>query len=158
MKKLVLIVLFAFAVDSLHASEGDLRARIRQMLDLYASKDVSGLTGSLADEDILLMGSDLREVCTTREQVGRLLQQDFSQWDSASFGPVGAIFSRNSGDLVTAFFDVPFTFHKGLHGQTVALRFATVWRKTSEGLKLVQIMNAVPTGQSSANAAPIPEH
>jgi len=107
---------------------------------------------------VLLMGSDLSEVCTTRAQAEELLQNDFRLWDSSSFGEVRHVFTEKSGSLVTAFFEVPFTFKRGGDEHTVVIRFTTVWRKTPGGLKLVQSANTVPTVGQSAKELLSPRH
>ena len=46
--------------------------------------------------------------------------------------------------------DVPLTVRRGGGEQTIVVRFATVWEKTKQGLKLVQSANTTPTvGQSA---------
>lgn len=131
-------------------SHNDLQSRIREFLDLYSKKDVAGIMNLVANDDVLVMGSDLSEICTSREQVEALLRNDFQLWDSASFGKPAQLYTRQSGSLTTAFFDVPFTLHRGANEQTLVIRFATVWKKTKQGLKLVQSTNTTPTvGQSA---------
>ena len=100
--------------------------------------DSAGLTFSFADDQLLLMGSGMSDVRTTREEVARLLREDFAQWNSASFGSLGMIFIRDCANLVTPFFDVSVKFHKVEYTRTAVIRFAPFGRKTSEGLKLVQ--------------------
>lgn len=103
-----------------------------------------------ADGNILVMGSDLGEVCTTREQAAELFHNDFKLWDSSSFGSLGEVYTQATGSIVTAFFDVPFTFRRGGTDQAVVIRFATVWKRTPDGLKLLQSLNTTPTvGQSA---------
>lgn len=123
----------------------DIAGHIHQLLDLYARKDVTGLMNLISKDGVLVMGSDLSEVCTTPEQVRELLRNDFLQWQSASFGNPRHIFTQRSGNLVTAFFDVPFTIQRGEERQSFVIRFSTVWRKESGGLKLIQSATTVPT-------------
>jgi ketosteroid isomerase-like protein len=148
----VCLILFLCAANpqATHASENELQSRIRQLLDLYARKDAAGVMKLVADEQVLVMGSDLSEISTSREQTADLFRDDFKLWDSSSFGALGKIYSHTSGNLVTAFFDVPFMFRRGKSEQTVVIRFATVWKKTRRGLELVQSLNTTPTvGQSA---------
>jgi ketosteroid isomerase-like protein len=149
-----LFVLFLVPVSiaqrSSYGAGNELHSKIRQLLDLYARKDVSGVMKLFADGNVLVMGSDLREVCTTREQAAELFRADFKLWDSSSFGNLGEIYSQANGDMVTAFFDVPFTFLRGETKQSAVVRFATVWKKSPQGLRMVQSMNTTPTvGQSA---------
>ena len=131
-------------------SHNDLQSRIREFLDLYSKKDVDGLMNLASKDSLLVMGSDLSEVCTRREQVEELLRNDFRLWDSASFGTPVQVYTHESGSVITAFFDVPFTMRRGGGEQTLVVRFATVWEKTKQGLKLVQSANTTPTvGQSA---------
>lgn len=131
-------------------SHNDLQSRIREFLDLYSKKDVAGVMNLVSNDSLLVMGSDLSEVCTRREQVEELLRNDFRLWDSASFGRPVQVYTHQSEGLLTAFFDVPFTLRRGGGEQTLVVRFATVWQKTKQGLKLVQSANTTPTvGQSA---------
>lgn len=131
-------------------SHDDLQGRIREFLDLYSKKDVAGLMNLVSNDSLLVMGSDLSEVCTRREQVEELLRNDFRLWDSASFGKPVQVYTHESKSLITAFFDVPFTMRRGGGEQSIVVRFATVWEKTKRGLKLVQSANTTPTlGQSA---------
>ena len=112
----------------------------------------------VADDEILVMGSDLSEVCSSRAQVEELLRNDFMLWDSSSSGALGPVSTQRSGELVTAFFDVPFMLRRGGNEQTVVIRFATVWKKTPHGLKLVQSANTTPTVGQSAKERLAPRH
>lgn len=148
----LLLLLTIFCTGALRASTpgDDLPSRLREFLDLYASKDIPGLMNLVGDDSLVVMGSDLSEVCTTRSQVEELLRNDFRLWDSASFGTLSRVFTHQSRNTITAFFDVPFTMRRGANEQTVVVRFATVWSRTASGLKLIQSMNTVPTvGQSA---------
>jgi ketosteroid isomerase-like protein len=131
-------------------SQNDLQSRIREFLDLYSKKDVAEIMKPVSNDGALVMGSDLSEVCSGREQVEELLRNDFQLWDSASFGKPAQVYTRESESLITAFFDVPFTLRSGSNEQTLVIRFTSVWQKTKQGLKLVQSMNTTPTvGQSA---------
>ncbi|MEO8727412.1 MAG: nuclear transport factor 2 family protein [Acidobacteriaceae bacterium] len=148
------LLLFVFALPSVaqstSASTNDLSSTLRKFLDLYAHKDVSGLMAMVADRDVLAMGSDISEVCTSRAQIQQLLEDDFKLWDSATFGSPERVFSQRSGNLVTAFFDAPFTLRRGGGEQTVTVRFAMVWKQTPQGLRMLQNANTTPTvGQSA---------
>lgn len=127
------------------SSQDDLSSRIHELLTLYSKKDVAGLMNLVGDGNLLVIGSGLNEVYTSKEEVKEFLGNDFKLWDSASFENPDHIFTRKSGDLVTAFFDAPFTMQRGGNQQTLTIRFATVWKKTAHGLKLIQSMNATPT-------------
>jgi ketosteroid isomerase-like protein len=131
-------------------SNDDLQSRIREFLDLYAKKDVAGVMNLVSSDSLVVMGSDLSEVCTRREQVEELLRNDFRLWDSAFFGKPVQVYTHESESLITAFFDVPLTMRRGGGEQTLVVRFATGWQKTKQGLKLVQSANTTPTvGQSA---------
>lgn len=120
------------------------------MLDLYARKDIAGVMNMMADHEVLIMVADLGEVCTSRADIEQLPRNDFRLWDSASFRRVNHVYTRQSGKLVSAFFDVPFTTQKAGQQQTFIIRFATVWRKSPQGLQLVESANTVLTvGQSA---------
>lgn len=154
----LICVIFAASSFSLAASRDDLEPKLRQFLTLYSHKDVPGVMNLLAEADILVMGSDLSEVCTNRAQVEELLRNDFMLWESSSFGAIGPISTARSGKLVTAFFDVPFTFRRGASEQTVVVRFATVWKKQPQGWRLVQSANTTPTVGQSAKELVAPRH
>ncbi len=147
---LSVLLIFTLAQPAAAATPPGLDSSIAQFLDLYSKKDISGLMNLLADDDLLIMGSDLSEVCTTREQVRQLLHDDFQLWDSATFEKPVKLYSVQSGSLITAFFDVPLSIRSGTRQHTLTVRFSTVWKKTSQGLKLVQSSNTTPTvGQSA---------
>jgi hypothetical protein len=95
---------------------------------------------------------------SSRAQVEELLRNDFMLWDSSSFGALDPVSTQRSGQFVTAFFDVPFTLRRGGNEQTVVIRFATVWKKTPHGLKLVQSANTSPTVGQSAKELLAPRH
>lgn len=149
------LVLVSAALISFHplhaaAKDDDVAGKVHHLLALYSHKDIIGVMSLVGDGNIVVMGSDLSEVCTNRQQVEEMLRNDFQLWDSAFFGDLRNMFIQRSGDLVTAFFDVPFTLRRDGNEQSVVIRFATVWRKTRNGLKLVQSSNTVPTiGQSA---------
>jgi hypothetical protein len=132
------------------APDQELSVKIRFLLNHYAQKDVAGMMSLLSDGNVLIIGSDLSEVCTTKEQAEKLFRSDFKLWDSSSFGLIGKVYTQQAGDMITAFFDVPFTFLRGQNSQTVVVRFATVWKKSPQGLRLVQSMNTTPTIHQSA--------
>lgn len=132
------------------APDHEVSVKIRFLLDHYAQKDVTAMMSLLSDRDVLIIGSDLSEICTTKEQAEKLFRSDFKLWDSSSFGLVSKIYTQQAGDMVTAFFDVPFTYLRGQNSQTVVVRFATVWKKSPQGLRLVQSMNTTPTIHQSA--------
>ena len=146
----IILVMFCSGAWGASTPQDNLPSRLREFLDMYARKDIVGLMSLVGDDSMVVMGSDLSEVCTSRPQVEELLRNDFRLWDSASFGPLSRVFIHQSRNTMSAFFDVPFTMRRGGNEQTVVVRFATVWGRTARGLKLIQSMNTVPTvGQSA---------
>jgi ketosteroid isomerase-like protein len=154
---LLLILTLANPINA-GPSQNDLEGRIHEFLDLYSQKDVAGAMNLVSDDGVVVMGSDLSEVCTSREQVEELLRNDFQLWDSASFAQPVHVYTSRSESLITEFFDVPFTLRRGGNEQTLVIRFATVWKKTKQGLKLVQSTNTTPTVGQSAKDLLSPKH
>jgi hypothetical protein len=76
-----------------------------------------------------------------------MMATDFALWRTARFGELADVSARVFGDLVTAFFHVPFS----AGGRPpVTVRFSTVWRRHAGEWRLTQSANTVPTTGSSA--------
>ncbi len=127
------------------ALRGELRTQISRLLQRYQQKDISGVLGMLDTEGVLMMGTDVSEVATSRHAIEQLLRSDFMRWDSSSFGTAQIIFMRASGSIATAYFDVPWTATNRLQKRLYVIRMATTWHKIGKRWKLAQLTNSVPT-------------
>jgi ketosteroid isomerase-like protein len=131
-----------------HAPSTDapaLKQQISALLGKYAHKDVAGIMAMLDDGPVLFMGTDLSEVEPSRDGIKRLLNSDFKRWDSSRFGTYKDFFVRSSGDMATAFFDVPWEAKTKGSSHTFDIRLATVWHRTAHGWRLMQLLNAAPS-------------
>jgi hypothetical protein len=77
------------------------------------------------------------------------LKNDFKLWDSSQFGEFKDFYVRSSGNIATAFFDVPWEATMKGQSRHFIIRMATVWHKSAGKWKLAQVLNAVPTNNSS---------
>ena len=158
MIKTKLLLLFALLCPALvcKASPSDetaVKSAVLRLLDAYSKKDFNAAMALTDHEAVLVMGSDVEEVCDTRAKIEALLHDDFQLWTSASFGEVSLLSVRAEGDLGSAFFDVPFSMQRAPgKTDTMTIRFATVWRRRGGDWKLTQSMNCVPTVGQSAKA------
>ena len=158
MIKTKLLLLFALLCPALvcKASPSDetaVKSAVLRLLDAYSKKDFDAAMALTDHEAVLVMGSDVEEVCNTRTEIEALLHDDFQLWTSASFGEISLLSVRAEGDLGSAFFDVPFSMQRAPgKTDTMTIRFATVWRRRGGEWKLTQSMNCVPTVGQSANA------
>ncbi|MES2294333.1 MAG: nuclear transport factor 2 family protein [Pseudomonadota bacterium] len=119
----------------------------RQFLDAYARGDDAQVMSMTTKGDLHIYGSDAAEAIEGRKAFRLMMADDQKLWGGkASIGPMTHVSSTQSGKLATLFFDADFT----LNGNTVPIRFATVWRKEHGGWKLVQESNVVPTTGQSA--------
>jgi hypothetical protein len=117
---------------------------------INSQNDLAGVMSMVAEGDVLVMGSDLQQICSSRAHVEELLRDDFKLWDRSSVGKIRMVSTQRSGKLITAFFDAPFPFRRGNNEQTVVARFATAWKRISQGRMLVQRANSTPTVEQSA--------
>ncbi len=130
----------------------ELQQQIVSFLDTYRRKDVAGVLALCDPETILVMGTDASEVCTSPQSVQRLLELDFQLWDRAEWGEFHHFFSYRAGEIATTFFDIPFTTRTADQSRITLVRFAMIWRSTSNGWRVVQSLNTVPTvGQGAAD-------
>lgn len=125
-----------------------LEARSRAFLDAYSKGDEAKVMAMVTSQNLHVYGSDAAEAIEGREAFQSMLVDDQKLWGgNASIGPMQHISSELSGSLATLFFDADFT----LNGNSLPIRFATVWRKERGQWMLVQESNVVPTkGQSGA--------
>jgi ketosteroid isomerase-like protein len=120
---------------------------VRQFLDAYARGDQAQVMSMATEGDFHIYGSDAAEAIEGREAFRSMMADDQKLWGGkASIGPMTHASSTQSGNLATLFFDADFT----LNGNTMPIRFATVWRKEHGAWKLVQESNVVPTTGQSA--------
>ena len=155
MSKLLAIAIVALLTSSgAHAAPpcDALRPQVRKLLGLYAQKDVEGVLGLLDSREVLVLGSDVKEVSTTSAEVAAMLHDDYMLWQSANFGEPNFLNCRTAAGLASAAFDVPFAMRlAGGQATTVTVRFMTVWRRDSRGTwRLTQSMNSTPSVGGSA--------
>jgi ketosteroid isomerase-like protein len=146
---LLLIVGAAVCPSALAASTPDpgsvLRSRIVALLDDYGRKDADGIVAMLDPADAVVMGTVSTEVATTPAAVRALLESDFRGWDHSRFGEIRHDSVRASGDIATAFFDVPWTATAGSQDRSYVLRIASTWHWDGTTWRLAQWTNAVVT-------------
>lgn len=138
-----------FFATSVGAEEPDVRTQTRLFLDAYARGDRATVLGLVDRAAVTVYGSDEDEVFTGAAAVATMLENDQRLWGGpATIGPMEHVTVAANGDLASVFFDAPFAVHGG---PSIAVRFATVWRRSPGGWRLVQSSNVVPTrGQSAA--------
>jgi ketosteroid isomerase-like protein len=122
-----------------------LHARIVGLLDDYGRKDADGIEAMLDPADAVVMGTMSTEVATTPAAIRSLLESDFRGWDRSQFGDLINYSIRASGDIATAFFDVPWTATAGSLNRSYVLRIASTWRWDGTTWRLTQWTNAVVT-------------
>jgi ketosteroid isomerase-like protein len=125
-----------------------LEVRARAFLDAYSKGDEAKVMAMVTSRSLHIYGSDAAEAIEGRQAFRAMLADDQKLWGgNASIGPMTHVSGEQSGSLATLFFDADFT----LNGNTLPIRFATVWRKEHGQWMLVQESNVVPTrGQSGA--------
>lgn len=130
------------------APHADVHAALRAFLDAWAAGDEVRVAAVL-DPEVRMYGSDVAEVQEGPEAVLALLRLDQRLWGGAArIGELRNVSVAGGGEFVSVFFDAPFTV--GTRPPMI-VRFATTWRRTPQGLRLMQSANVVPTtGQSAA--------
>jgi ketosteroid isomerase-like protein len=125
-----------------------LQATIEEFLAAYAAGDRSKVFSMVSETESYVYGSDEAEFIVGRNALEQMFDDDMRLWQgTAKFGALRNVSSIRSRDLATMFFDVPFSV-AGRPPLTV--RFAMVWRRESNGWRLVQSANVVPTTGQSA--------
>jgi hypothetical protein len=132
-------------------SSSQFKQRVRVLLDDYSRKDVAGIIRMLDERNVMMMGTDISEVASSKKTVEALLENDFRLWDTSRFGEIRNFYVESSDTMATAFFDVPWEASTGSQSRRFIIRLVTTWRKSGGDWKLTQILNTVPTtGQSAA--------
>lgn len=121
-----------------------LKRQVRALLDDYAHKNIPGIMAMLDEGPVLFMGTGESEVAPSRASIRRFLSNDFKLWDSSQFGAYSDFFVRCSGDMASAFLDVPWQAAENGKTRRFTIRLATVWHRSAHGWKLMQMLNAVP--------------
>jgi ketosteroid isomerase-like protein len=134
----------AFAASA-PAPGSELRARIVTLLGDYGRKDADGIVAMLDPAEAVVMGTASTEVATTPAAIRALLESDFRGWDRSRFGDLRNYSVRASGDIATAFFDVPWTATAGSGDRSYVLRVASTWHWDGASWRLAQWTNAVVT-------------
>ena len=124
----------------------EVQARVAELLQHYAANRPEAVL-SMLDERFIVYGSDLSERIVGPAALRQMMSDDFRLWRSARFGTPRDMDLRIAPELATAYFHVPFAAGGG---PEVVVRFSTTWRRTSEGWRLTQLANTVPTVGSSA--------
>ncbi len=129
----------------------ELRPSVRAMLDAYSAKDIDSAMRFMEGGNVLIMGTDRTELADNAEKVRALLGDDFALWGSSRFGEFSFVSCRQSRDMATMAFDVPFTMQRSPDKSDIVLiRFLTVWTKRGGKWLLTQSLNSVPTEGQSA--------
>jgi hypothetical protein len=130
------------------AEKARIETRVRALLGAYAANNQAAVLALLDPEAFSIYGSDLSEAVTDAAGLEQMMKDDFQLWGSARFGDISAIDVRQSKDLATAFFHVPFFVG---NRPPVIVRVSSVWRKVKGTWLLTQLANTVPTTGSSAH-------
>lgn len=119
----------------------------KSFLDAYAGGDVQSVL-SIVARDVTVYGSDGAEVFRGRGGVQKMMEQDQLLWhNSAHIGAMQQVSIFSSRELVSIFFNAPFSVSQG---PAVTVRFSIVWRRTGGKWLLVQASSVVPTQGQSA--------
>lgn len=121
--------------------------RVQGLLAAYGANDQLGIVGMVDPYVFSFYGSDISEVAHSPAELRRLMDDDFALWHSATFGPPANLDIRISGELATAYLDVPFSAGGA---PPVRVRLYTTWHKMKGKWLLTQAASSVPTVGSSA--------
>jgi len=123
-------------------------ATTRLFLDAYTRGDRGTILRLIEPKSVIVYGSDAAEIARGSAQVVTMLGNDARLWHGkARIGKMEHVSFMQSNAFASIFFDAPFS----LDGKRVVpVRFAMVWRRASDGWKLVQSSNVVPTQGQSA--------
>ena len=139
--------LFFLAASPCYAID-PVEVQTQAFLTAYANGDRASVLSAI-DTGTVIYGSDAAEVFRGPDEVRTMLENDRKLWgDSARIGPMQHVSVIHRGDIVSIFFDAPFS----AGGRPpVLVRFAFVWTLAHGHWLLAQGSNTVPTtGQSAA--------
>lgn len=119
----------------------------KAFLSSYARGDGNAVTAMVAP-DVVIYGSDVREIFRGPEGVRKMLAGDQALWrGEASIGDLQQLTTTAGADVCAETFHAPFVL--GARAP-VLVRFTMVWRKGPRGWRLAQSANATPTVGASA--------
>jgi ketosteroid isomerase-like protein len=122
-------------------------SQTKSFLDSYTRGDARAVT-AMVEPDVVLYGSDIREIFHGPEGVRKMLAGDQSLWKGeAKLGELQQLSITSGADLCVLTFHAPFTL--GARGP-VQVRFTVAWRKGPDGWLLAQSANSTPTVGESA--------
>jgi ketosteroid isomerase-like protein len=128
--------------------------QIQKLLSGYSAKDIEAVKSVFsASDELIVFGTDAREVFRSLSDWEEQLNNDFQLFESAKFGALQnlSIQISKSGDLAVAFFEAPAEMI--FEGQTYPsfFRSARTFKKENDSWLIVQSLSATASeGQSSA--------
>lgn len=120
----------------------------RAFLDSYVHGDGRAVA-AMVEPDVVIYGSDVRELFRGPEGVRKMLAGDQALWKGAAkIGELQQLTATSGADLCVVTFHAPFAL--GARAP-VLVRFTMVWRQGEKGWRLAQSANSTPTVGESAD-------
>jgi len=131
-----------------------IKSQIAKFFNAYEARDVETAKSVVSSSgDFLAFGTDAAEVMKSQSDFEKQVEDDLQLFESVKSGELKnlSVQISNSGDLASAYYEMPLEATIGGETSNFMLRFAHTFRKENGEWRMVQSIASSPSmGQSSA--------